>query len=182
MSTAVMTDRIAETSPRFEASGLRAQIAGVIYLLSVLGAALAEIFVGDRLNVTRGLIVVLAMIAVTLLFYDTLSPLNRKLLLLAMSFNLAGLAFEVLQLQPRGVNIAVVFDGFFCILISCLVFRSTFRPRTLGALMALGGLGWLTLLSPPLANYHSPYPLAIGLVGEGSVCLWVLWTGVKVER
>jgi len=182
MSTAVMTERIAETSPRFEASGLMAQIAGVIYLLSVLGAAFAEIFVGGKLNVAEGLMVVLAMTAVTLLFYGILSPLNRRLSLLAASFNLVGLAFEVLRLQPRGANIAVVFNGFFCILIGCLVFRSSSLPRILGALMTLGGLGWLTLVSPLLANYSSPYNLAFSLLGEGAVCLWVLLAGVNVRR
>jgi hypothetical protein len=182
MSTAVMTERIAETSPRFEASGLRPQTAGVIYLLTVLATAFAEIFVGGNLNVAGGLVVVLAMIAVTLLFYDILSPLNRRLLLVAASFNLVGLAFEVLRLHPRGANVGVVFNGFFCILIGCLVVRSSFLPRTLGALMVLGGLGWLTLCSPLLANYLSPYNLAFGLLGEGAVCLWVLLTGADVGR
>jgi hypothetical protein len=177
MSTAVMMDRVAEASPSFAASGLRTQIAGVIYLLIVLAAAFAEIFVGGRLNLVGGLVVVLAMIAVTLLFYDILGPLNRRLSFLAGSFNLAGLAFEVLRLQPHGVNIAAVFNGFFCILVGCLVFRSTFRLRILGALMALSGLGWLTLVSLPVANYLSPYNLAFGLLGEGAVCLWVLLTG-----
>ena len=65
------------------------------------------------------------------------------------------------------MNIAIVFDGFYCILIGYLVFTSAFLPRMLGALMALGGLGWLTFLSSPLANYLSPYNLAFGLLGEG---------------
>ncbi|MGA9964905.1 MAG: DUF4386 family protein [Terriglobales bacterium] len=180
MSTAVMTERIAETSPRFEASGSRTQIAGVIYLLTVLAAAFAEIFARGKLNVAGGLMVVLALIALTLLFYDILSPLNRRLLLVAASFNLVGLAFEVFRMPPRGANIAVVFDGFFCILIGCLVFRSSFLPRILGALMALGGLGWLTLVAPLLAHYLSPYNLAFGLLGEGAVCLWVLLTGANL--
>jgi len=41
----------------------------------------------------------------------------------------------------------------------------------------LSGLGWLTLLSLPVANYLSPYNLAFGLLGEGAVCLWALLTG-----
>jgi hypothetical protein len=36
------------------------------------------------------------------------------------------------------------------------------------------GLGWLTLLSSPLASNLSPYNLALGILGEGSVCLWIL--------
>ncbi len=185
MSTTVMTERIAETSPRFDAlgfgaSGFRTKVAGVIFLLIVMTAAFAEIFVGGKLNVAGSLMVVLAMTAVTLLFYDILGALNRSLSLLAVCFNLVGLAFEVLRMQPRGANIAVVFNGFFCILIGCLVFRSSFLPRILGALMALGGLGWLTLVAPPLAHYLSPYNLAFGLLGEGAICLWVLLTGANL--
>jgi hypothetical protein len=61
------------------------------------------------------------------------------------------------------VNIAIVFNGFYCLLIGYLIFRSMFLPRILGALMAFAGLGWLTFLSTPLANHLSPYHLASGL-------------------
>ena len=47
--------------------------------------------------------------------------------------------------------------------------------------MALGGVGWLTLLSPVLASYLSPYNLAVGILGEGSVCLWILVMDVNVR-
>jgi hypothetical protein len=49
-------------------------------------------------------------------------------------------------------------------------------------LMAIAGLGWLTFLSPPLVNYLSPYNLALGLLGEASVFLWLLVMGVNLER
>lgn len=169
MSTAAMTNRITGASPRFEA-----RMAGVLFVLSVMTAAIIEIFVRAGLNLAGGLIAVSGMIAVTLLFYDILSPVNRRLSLLAASFNLAGLAFEAVRFQPQRVNIAIVFDGFCCILIAYLVFRSAFLPRILGVLMALGGFGWLTLLSSALANYLSPYNLAFGILGEGLVCLWIL--------
>jgi hypothetical protein len=47
--------------------------------------------------------------------------------------------------------------------------------------MTLGGLGWLTFLSPPLAIYLSPYNLAFGLLGEASVMLWLLVIGANVQ-
>jgi hypothetical protein len=119
---------------------------------------------------------------VTLLVYDIFKPVNRGVSLLAAFFNLVGLTFEALRLQPKGVNIALVFVGFYCILIGYLIFRSTFLPRILGVLMAFAGLGWLTFLSTPLANYLSPYNLALGLLGEGSVFLWLLVKGVNVLR
>jgi hypothetical protein len=102
--------------------------------------------------------------------------------LLAAFFNLVGLTFEPLRWQPHGVNIAIVFAGFYCLLVGYLIFRSTFLPRILGALMALAGLGWLTYLSPPLVNYLSPYNLALGILGQESVMLWLLLMDVNVQR
>jgi hypothetical protein len=86
--------------------------------------------------------------------------------LLAAFFNFVGLTFEALRLNPRGVDVALVFTGFYCLLIGYLMFRSTFVPRILGALMAFAGLGWLTYLSNPLVSYLSPYNLACALLAE----------------
>jgi hypothetical protein len=54
---------------------------------------------------------------------------------------------------------------------------ATFLPRILGVLMAFAGMGWLTFLSPPLANYLAP-----GILGEGALTLWLLVIGVNVQR
>jgi hypothetical protein len=172
-----MTQSIAEASPRF-----RARMAGVFYLLSVLTAAFTELFVRGRLNVAGGLLAVSVMVVVTLLVYEIFKPVNRGLSLLAAFFSLVGLTFEALRLQPHGVNIAIVFAGFYCLVIGYLIFRSAFLPRILGALIAIAGLGWLTYLSTPLANHLSPYNLAAGLLGEASVFLWLLVMGVNVQR
>ena len=94
--------------------------------------------------------------------------------MLAAFFNFVGLTFEALRLNPRGVDVALVFTGFYCLLIGYLMFRSTFVPRILGALMAFAGLGWLTYLSNPLVKYLSPYNLASALLAEASVFLWLV--------
>jgi hypothetical protein len=177
MSRVAMMKQIAESSPR-----LKARIAGGLYLLSVATAALTELFVRGRLNIACGLIAILIMVAMTLLFYDIFRAVNRGLALLAACVNVVGLAFEALRLNPRGVDIALVFDGLYCILIGYLIFKSTFLPRILAALMALAGLGWLSYMSPALASYLSPYNLASGLLGEASVCVWLLAMGVNVQR
>jgi hypothetical protein len=80
------------------------------------------------------------------------------------------------------VDIPVVLNGFYCLLIGYLIFRATFLPQVLGALMAIGGLGWLTFLSPPLANHLSAYNLAAGILGQESVMLWLLVVGVNEQR
>ena len=95
---------------------------------------------------------------------------------------LQALALLFLKLQAQAYNTGLVFFGCYCLLIGYLIFRSTFLPRLLGVLMAIAGLGWLTFLSPPLATYLSPYILAPGILGEGSLTLWLLVIGVNVQR
>ncbi len=181
MSAAVMMKRIAEASPRF-----KARMAGALFLLLVLTAACTEFFFHGRLSVAAdlaaGIIEVSCMIAVTLLFYDIFKPVNRRLSLLAASFNFVAVTLELLRFLPHGINIGLGFHGFYWILIGYLIFRSTFLPRILGALMAIAGLCWLTFLSPTLANYLSRYSLAAALLVEGLAMLWLLVTGVDVQR
>ena len=95
---------------------------------------------------------------------------------------LQALALMFLRLGGQAGNIGLVFFGLQCLLVGYLIFRSTFLPRIVGGLMAFGGLGWLTFLWPPLANYLSPYILAPGIVGEGSLSLWLIVIGVNVPK
>jgi hypothetical protein len=87
-----------------------------------------------------------------------------------------------LKLYVQAYNIGLGFFGFYCILIGGLIFKSAFLPRALGVLMMFGGLSWLTFLSPPLANYLRPYNIAPGVLGEGSLTLWLLLAGVNAQR
>jgi hypothetical protein len=232
MNAHVMTQRIAEESPR-----PGARITGVVYLLYFLTAVFGEFFLrglvvdGDatatatnilahmslfQLGLATGLIAIACYIAVTAFFYGLFKPVNRSLSLLAAFFSLVGCAilafgrlfqiaplvvlggsqylgvFKVeqlralallsLELHTQAVNICFVFFGFYCLLIGYLIFRSAFLPRILGVLMVFAGLGWLTFLSPPLANHLSPYILVLGFLAELSLCLWLLLMGVNVQR
>jgi hypothetical protein len=181
MSGTVLMKWFREASPR-----LKARIAGVLFLLLVLTAGFTEFFARGRLSsaadLAAGIIEGSCMIAVTLLFYDIFRPVNKRLSLLAAISNLVGLTLELLQFLPHGVNIGLGFHGFYWILIGYLIFRSTFLPRILGALMAIAGLCWLTYLSPPLANYLSPYILASVLLVEGFGFLWFLVFGLNEQR
>jgi hypothetical protein len=95
---------------------------------------------------------------------------------------LQALALESLRSYVTGYEIALVFFGVHCLLIGYLIFRSTFLPQILGVLMAFAGLGWLTFLWPPFANYLSPYVLLPGAFGEGLLTLWLLGMGVNAQR
>ena len=156
--------------------GVRARIAGGVYLLvfATGGFALA---VRTGVGAAAGLVAGVLYIAVTLLFYSLFKPVDRSVSLLAAIISLSGIAAgPLLKMNP------LPFFGFYCGLVSYLIFRSTFLPRTLGALMAFASVGWLTFLSPSLAKDLFPYNFAPGILGEGALTLWLLAIGVNVPR
>lgn len=171
-----MLERIAKASPL-----LKAKIAGVFYLLTIVGGMIA-LFIHGRLGSAADLIAGVSYMAVTLLFYDIFRPVNRSLSLLAALFSIAGFATGRFGLHPREVDISMVFFGCYCVLIGYLIVRSTFLPRILGGLMMFAGLSWLTFLSPRFANYLSPYNMVAGGVVELSLCLWLLVMGLNVSK
>jgi len=91
-------------------------------------------------------------------------------------------ALMFFKLYAQAYNIGLVFFGFYCLLIGCLISRSTFLPRVLGVLMACAGLAWLTFLSPPLANHLLAYIEILGIIAEAALMLWLLIKGVNVQR
>jgi len=127
--------------------------------------------------------------AVSFLFH--LAPLavlgGAKYLTVFTGEQLQALAFLLLRLRGQASIVSFVFFGLHCFLVGTLVFRSTFLPRVVGALMVLAGLGWLTmsfanLLAPPLARALGSIPMMTGGLGEGSLTLWLLVMGVNVPR
>ncbi len=95
---------------------------------------------------------------------------------------LQALALLFLKVNDRGAAIALVFFGFYALLTSYLIIRSTFLPRILGVLGIFGGLGWLSFLYPPLGYRLFPYIAALGLLGAGSLILWLLVFGVNEQK
>lgn len=163
--------RIATISP----AG-RARIAGGVYLLVFVTGGFA---LSGRSGVAAaaGLVAGALYIAVTLLFYGLFKPVDKGVSLLAAIISLTGIAVgPLLKMNP------LPFFGLYCALISYLIFRSTFLPRTLAALMAFASIGWLTFLSPPLAKDLYPFNFAPGIIGEGALTLWLLAIGVNVPR
>jgi len=170
-----LTGQAEGMSPR-----LRARIAGAIYLF---------VFVFGIIGLTTGsavanLIAGLLYIAVTVLFYFIFKPVNKGISLLAAIISLAGIALGIIfSLKLTAFRISpLVFFGFYCLLIGFLIFKSTFLPRILGVLMAIGGLGWLTFGSSQLADSLAPYNFAPGIIGEGALTLWLLIMGVDANN
>jgi uncharacterized protein DUF4386 len=103
------------------------------------------------------------------------------------SDQLQSLALVSLNLYAQVYFISLLFFGFHCLLIGYLIYRSTFLPRIVGALMAVTGLCYLTysfsnVLSPALGASLFTYLLPLGLPGEISLTLWLLATGVNVQQ
>jgi hypothetical protein len=173
-----MTERTAEQSPR-----TLARIAGSFYLLTILTGASGLLAAGPLRSVIL-LGSTACYIVVTVLFYRLFYPVSRNISAFAAVFSLAGCTLSILGFfHPRSnqTNPLVLF-GCYCLVIGYLILRSTFLPRVLGALMALGGLGWLTFISPTLTSYLSPYNMLPGVLGETALTVWLLAAGVNAQR
>jgi Domain of unknown function (DUF4386) len=100
---------------------------------------------------------------------------------------LQALAFVTIRLQGIGYDVSSVFFGFYGVTMGYLIFRSSFLPRVIGVLLAVGAACYLTysfadLLAPGFAAHLVPYIQLPSLIGEGSFCLWLLIVGVNVQR
>jgi hypothetical protein len=171
-------ERSTITSPR-----LIARIAGAIYVL-VFVTGIFSLFVISGIGVAAGSLAGLLYIAVTVLFYFIFKPVSGRLSLLAAIISLMGIIVGPMSrmLSALSVTSPLVFFGFYCLLISYLIFKSTFLPRVLSALMLFAGLGWLVFLSPRFAISLSPYVFLPGIIGEGALTVWLLVKGVNEER
>jgi hypothetical protein len=96
-----------------------------------------------------------------------------------------ALALASLKMHSRGYNVTGVFFGTYCVLIGYLAFRSGLLPRALGALMAIGGLAYVTssfalFLAPGLAA-RLPDATILGGIAELSFSLWLVVKGVAAR-
>lgn len=85
-----------------------------------------------------------------------------------------------------GFNIALAFLGSSDLVLAYLIIRSGYLPRTLGALILVGGLGYLlksstAFLAPDLSHVIFPAIMAPGFFGELSLGLWLAVNGVDMQ-
>jgi hypothetical protein len=185
MSTPVVAVPMPQASP-----GLTARLAGLFWLMAFVTDASSK-FTDGRWVLAADLIATACLLAATVLVYRLLKPVNRNLSLLAAFFGLVGCAIgasnSLFHLGAQASNIDFLFFGLHGLLIGYLILRSTFLPRTAGALMAFGGLGWMTLslvnlLSLPLPKSMTLYFMVPGILGEITLAIWLLVVGVNVPR
>ena len=96
------------------------------------------------------------------------------------------LSYLFIGAHDYGFGIGLIFFGFACLIYGYLLFRSGYFPRTLGVLMAIAGLSYLTnsftlILAPAYATKILPV-LGLALIGELSLCLWLLVKGVDLPN
>ena len=100
---------------------------------------------------------------------------------------LQALAYLLLRLHGYGFAIGLVFFGFFLVLLGYLISRSGYLPRSIGVLLVIGGLGYLTnsfaqVLAPALAGSLLPWVLLPAFLAELGLALWLTVKGVDVPR
>jgi hypothetical protein len=164
----------------------KARLAGLFYALNIVTGSLSLFFAGRGLATygdAANLVAAACYLVVTLLFYELFRPVSRSVSLIAACFSLVGCVLSVLAVFGASPGISpLAFFGAYCLLIGYLILRSAFLPAVLGILMMIGGLGWLTFLSPTLAGQLKPFNLLPGVIGETVLTVWLLVKGVVVQR
>ncbi|MBV9448727.1 MAG: DUF4386 domain-containing protein [Streptosporangiaceae bacterium] len=100
---------------------------------------------------------------------------------------LHALAYLPGELSTFDYSLYGVLYGFDFICVAYLVYKSTFLPRAIGVLLAIDALNYLIsgftgYLAPGVAAHLVPWNGLPTILAEGSLCLWLLVTGVDVER
>ena len=100
---------------------------------------------------------------------------------------LHALSYLAVKAHGYGFGIGLIFFGFACLVRGHLIFRSGYLPKTLGLLLQIAGLSYLTnsfalLLAPSFATSIFPGVLVPAFIGELSVCLWLIIKGVNARQ
>jgi len=97
-----------------------------------------------------------------------------------------ALATYSLKVHDVAFHITLMFFGAACLVSGFLIHQSRYLPRLVGLLMVAAGLSYLiaslaVLVAPRVAAILSPAILLPALIGETSLCLWLLFRGVKLD-
>jgi hypothetical protein len=158
-----------------------ARLTGAIYLLNFVVSAITMSGKGSPwLLAFCGPAATATYVAVTALLCYLFWPVNHWLSLLAACFSWTGSIYGYINptYLPIHMNF-LVFYGFYCLLISYLIFRSRFMPNAIGAVMLVPGLSWMTFIWQPAADFLAPYPMIAGGIGEAILTIWLLTMGVN---
>lgn len=198
-----------------------ARLAGGLYLLIIAAGISAEMLIRApilsapapltaiaaqeglfRLSLLGDVVMVLADIALALVFFHLLAHVSRPVARAAMVLRLMqaaliavsllflaavpgliaagepGVAAQFVTLHAAGYDLGLIFFGGNSLLMAWLLCHSGAVPRWILAGIAVSGLiyitgGLLRLLSPGLIDAFAP-AYALPLIAESSLCLWLL--------
>ena len=96
------------------------------------------------------------------------------------------LAYLALRMHGQGYGVSLIFFGLTCLLLGLLIYRSGYLPRSIGALLVIGAVGYLInsftlLLEPALAARQLPWILLPAFVAELALAMWLLVKGVDLR-
>ena len=160
-----------------------ARIVGFFYLL-VFVFGIAGLNTEGDTRLAANLVAAAVYYVVTVMLYLLYKPVSRTGSLVTALFSFAALTIGVLSdfgVVRFPINTLVLF-GAYCFGVGLLTLKATFLPRTVGVLLIVAGLGWLTYAHPPLAKRLGALAMAPGMVGEGVLTFWLLAAGVDPAR
>jgi len=93
------------------------------------------------------------------------------------------LSYLSIKLHDFGFGIGLIFFGFVCLLEGYLIFRSVYFPKTIGVLMTVAGICYLSnsfilILAPQFSSIALLMPC---LLAELSLSLWLIFKGVNLS-
>ncbi|MAB08179.1 MAG: DUF4386 domain-containing protein [Rhodobacteraceae bacterium] len=210
-----------------------ARLAGVLYLAIILLGLTSELALrgallvpGDaaataerilaapgllRASLAADTLMALADVALAVLLYLLLRPVNGGVALAAMVFRLVqaaliamsllfqqaalltldaggdpALALGAMEMHGHGYDLGLVFFGVNSLLTGWLLWRSGWVPRALAGLLALAGLVYLSgsflLFLAPAQAAAFQMAYVIPVVAETGFCLWLLIRGLGPRR
>lgn len=198
MNRLVVPDDAAATANNIIASPLlwRLSVAGNL-IVPLLAVALMWLLYLLLRPVSKRLVLLSVFFCLVSLAVEAISKLFLLLVMPILGNGSYLKAFEPRQLQvladlaltSHGItfNIALIFFGCACLVDGYLIFRSGYLPRLIGLLMQLAGVCYLiacfaALFAPAFANMITPAILLPPLIGESSLCLWLLVKGVNISK
>ena len=194
MSTAVMTEPIAETSPR-----LKARVTGVFYLVTILTGVFAQGFVSGTLVVDGDaaataanilahkslfqlgfavyLVEMACQIVMTALFYDLLKPAGRSVSLLAAFLGLAGCVIKTFSRVFLIAPLFVLGGGHYLSVFSTEQLQALallfLKVNDHGAAIALVFFGFYALLQGYLIIRSTVLPRTLGMLSVLGGVSWL---------
>jgi Domain of unknown function (DUF4386) len=135
-----------------------------------------------------GLVATAVETAYSLQLVEALYPLGDAAYLKAFtSEQLYAMVSLSIKAHADGFGIALLLFGGFFPVAGYLIFKSGYFPKAIGILYLIPGLSYLTssfalILAPTFANRFYFVMAGPALIGEASLCLWLLVKGVNIQQ